>query len=236
MSLLPGQDRGHAARILVAVTFHFDASRLGFLAEVLRSLSEFPVAAMRVAIVTNTARTDDVDVLHRLSREIFSNDSTQVRSYENLAHPFDLAWCHKAIIASEFVGENAGRYTHFIYLEDDIRLSFSNFGYFVDFRERLRDFGLLPAFVRMEYSRALGGFVASDAFWPVYVPVADGSIGLRVNQYYVAADLDGIVRNDRSWCRAFEQFRLMRTDTVDGLAILQRHSWISHCAPMHDQN
>ena len=29
----------------------------------------------------------------------------------------------------------------------------------------------MPAFVRMEYSSALTGFVASDAFWPVYVPV-----------------------------------------------------------------
>ena len=57
---------------------------------------------------------------------------------------------------------------------------------------------------------------------------ADGRIGLRMNELYVAADLDGLVRNDRSWCRAFEQFRLIRMDTLDGLTILQRHSWISH--------
>jgi hypothetical protein len=56
----------------------------------------------------------------------------------------------------------------------------------------------------------------------------DGSIGLRINELYVAADLDGLIRCDRSWCRAFEQFRLIRTDTIDGLAILQRHSWTSH--------
>ena len=58
-----------------------------------------------------------------------------------------------------------------MYFEDDIRLSFENFCYFVEFREHLRRSGLLPAFVRMEYSSALTGFVASDAFWPVYVPV-----------------------------------------------------------------
>jgi hypothetical protein len=45
-------DRTRAARILCAVTFHFNAARLRFLAEVLRSLSEFPVAAMDVAVVT----------------------------------------------------------------------------------------------------------------------------------------------------------------------------------------
>jgi hypothetical protein len=40
----------------------------------------------------------------------------------------------------------------------------------VEFRENLRSFGLLPSFVRVEYNAALGGFVASDAFWPIYVP------------------------------------------------------------------
>jgi len=49
-------ERARAARILGTITFHFDASRLGFLAEVLRSLSEFPVAFMDVVIVTNTFR------------------------------------------------------------------------------------------------------------------------------------------------------------------------------------
>jgi hypothetical protein len=440
-----------AARILVAITFHFNAARLGFLGEVLRSLAEYPVAAMHVAIVTNTADPGDLRVLRRLCAESLPGKTFSIRSHGDLAHPFDLTWCHKTIIAEEFLAGNDAGYTHFIYLEDDIRLSFANFCYFIDFRERLRAFRLLPAFVRMEYSAALGGFVASDAFWPVYVPVqthvrlsdlamvnmpnpynpgfildvelaqeyagsrsfdraasaevcswgvreraamglclenvpppfhtryvvpvstqtdmvlpaarishlpnnyaddprmplgkvrinslfhgaralasgdwwpssiagttstllqaqnryflvshhdtilfvdeaaqqvrhgpfgiaplnlvlelegqrgrlvllgdapsndrqlsfatragetrflshsadldletewfADGSIGLRVNELYVVAELDGIVRNDRTWCRAFEQFRLIRTNTIDGFAILQRHSWISH--------
>jgi len=146
-------------------------NRLGFLAEVLRSLSEFPVADMSVVIVTNTFRQEDLALLRRLNGEILRGNSSSIRSFGDLAHPFDLTWRHKAIIAGEFIGANHGRYTHFIYLEDDIRLSFGNFCYFVEFREILRSFGLLPAFVRVEYSAALGGFVASDAFWPVYVPV-----------------------------------------------------------------
>ena len=477
------KERACAAHILCAITFHFDAARLAFLAEVLRSLSQFSVASMDVVIVTNTSRNDQVTLLHRLSKEVLPGSGAQVRSYEHLSHPFELTWCHKAILGNEFVATNDGRYTHFVYIEDDIRLSFENFRYFVEFRELLRRHGLLPAFVRMEYSAALSGFVASDAFWPIYVPVqahirlgdtimvnmpnpynpcfildveladeyvrsgsfdreasarlcrwgvreraamglclenvpapfatryavpvstqtdmvlpvariahlpnnyandprmplgkvridelfngarslieggewwpsrnrggdggggsgsmaksefgtndsvqpatettsmrsrsgevtsddryylishhdtilfvdeaaqrfghgpfgiaplnlvleladlqgrlillssdlsknrrlsfaqpsgetclsqafdpdfqvdwfADGSVGLRMNELYIAADLGGIVRNDRSWCRAFEQFRLIRMDTIDGLALLQRHSWISHC-------
>jgi hypothetical protein len=159
------------ARILCAVTCHYVANRLRFLAQVLRSLAEFPVAEMTVVIVTNTFRQEDLAQLGRLCSEILSGKSASIRSYRDLHHPFDLAWCHKAIISEEVCEENHGRYTHFIYLEDDIELSFTNFCYFVEYREILRSFGLLPAFVRVEYSAALGGFVASDAFWPVYVPV-----------------------------------------------------------------
>ena len=89
-------ERACAARILCAITFHFDAARLAFLAEVLRSLSQFPVASMDVAIVTNTSRNDKVGLLHRLSKEILSGRA-QVRSYENLSHPYELTWCHKQI-------------------------------------------------------------------------------------------------------------------------------------------
>jgi hypothetical protein len=126
---------------------------------------------MNVVVVTNTFRQEDLALLRRLCAEILSGKSTSVRSFSDLAHPFDLTWCHKTIISKEFVDGNHGRYTHFIYLEDDIRLSFANFCYFVEFREILRSFGLLPSFVRVECSAPVGGYVASDAFWPVYVPV-----------------------------------------------------------------
>jgi hypothetical protein len=446
----PAMDRkeAYAARILVAITFHFDASRLRFLAEVLRALAEYPVQSMEVVILTNTSRQEELGLLHGLCGETLSEAHTSVRSYCELADPWVLTWCHKEIIAREFVHDNAGRYTHFIYLESDIRLTFENFCYFVEFREALRGFGLLPAFLRVEYCTALAGFTASDLFWPVYVPLqsyvrlgdtafvnvpnpynpfyildielaaeyipsrsfrlegsyevcrwgvaeraamglclenvpapfqsryvvpvsmkddtvpafarvahlpnnyadnpkmplgkvrigslfkgaralregawwpsphpehaaapdryflvthhdtivyfdnatqrirhlplgiaplnlagelvsgslrfvltradpprerlvsfvdsdgtigfaeddrsaeltvetfADCAVGLRRGDRYVAADLDGLVRNDRAWCRAFEQFRLVRADTIAGLAILQHHTWISAC-------
>jgi hypothetical protein len=172
MGLVPeATERARAARILCAITFHFSDTHLGFLAAVLRSLSEFPVADLSLVIVTNTFSEEDLAQLRRLCSEISSGKTASIRSYGDLPHPFDLTWCHKAIISEEFAAGNHGQYTHFIYLEDDIELSFANFCYFVEYREILRSFGLLPAFIRVEYSAGLGGFVASDAFWPVYVPV-----------------------------------------------------------------
>jgi hypothetical protein len=161
--------RAREAHILCAVTFHFDSARLGFLAEVMRSLSAFPVAAMDLVVVTNTVREQDLTSLRGLCGDMPSGKSASIRSYGELDHPHYLTWCHEELIADEFVKGN--RYSHFIYLEDDILLNFANFCYFVEFREILRPFGLLPAFLRTEYSANLGTLVASDAFWPVYVPV-----------------------------------------------------------------
>jgi hypothetical protein len=163
--------RANEARILCAITFHFDISRLGFLAEVMRSLSEFKVASMEIAIVTDATRQDEVALLRRLCLEALSGESADIRCFGELPHPFDLTWCHKTMIAEEFARRNQRRYTHFIYLEDDILFSFANFCYFVQFREILRGTGLLPAFVRVEYLDSLRGLVASDACCPVCVPL-----------------------------------------------------------------
>ena len=96
-------ERARAARILSAITFHFDATRLGFLAEVLRSLGEYPVASMDVVIVTNAFRQDDLSLLQRLCSEILSDKSASIRSFGDLSNPWDLTWRHKPIIAREFV-------------------------------------------------------------------------------------------------------------------------------------
>src|SRR5689334_5419353 len=90
-------ERAAAAKILVAITFHFDAARLGFLAEVLRSLSEYPVASMDVALVTNTFAQEHLALLRRLCAETLQGKSGTVRSYGDLRHPYDLTWCHKSI-------------------------------------------------------------------------------------------------------------------------------------------
>jgi hypothetical protein len=166
----PTDHGAESARILVAISFHFDFTRLGFLGEVLRSLSEFPVAAIEVVVLTNVADAETIAPLRRLCLETLG-DLCNIRTEVDLASPWDLTWRHKVIIADEFIARNHGDFTHFVYLEGDIRLTFANFCYWLEFRDLLRPAGLLPAFVRMEYREATGGYTASDAFWPIYVPV-----------------------------------------------------------------
>jgi hypothetical protein len=175
----PGEQEARSARILVAISFHFDFARLGFLGEALRSLSEFAVAAIEVVVFTNAAEAEAIAPLERLCGEILG-EQFRIRSCADLADPWDLTWRHKALIPDEFM--ERGDFTHFIYLEGDIRLTFANFCYWREFRDLLRPAGLLPAFIRMEYRAAVGGYTASDAFWPIYVPA---QASLRIGDMFM---------------------------------------------------
>jgi len=184
---LPISERACAARILIAITVHFDVTRLQFLAEVLRSLSDFPVATMNIILVTNTFREEDIVLLKRLCGEVAQGKDSSIRSYGGLSHPFDLTWCHKEIIASEFLREPNSQYTHFIYLEDDMRINFSNFCYFMHYRDILRKDGLIPSFLRVEYSANLDGFINTDNLAPTDLsnrPCIDVGDAILVNMLY----------------------------------------------------
>src|SRR5215204_33111 len=109
-------ERSQNARILVAVNFHYNAARLAIFAEVIRSLSEFPVAKMEVKITTNTMDDGELYLLERLCAETLPGKGYEIRSYQGLTEPWDLAWQHKPIIQNEFIN-SAGDYSHFFYIE-----------------------------------------------------------------------------------------------------------------------
>ncbi len=152
------------------------------------------MAAIEVVVFTNVAETETIAPLRRLCLETLG-DLCTIRTEVDLASPWDLTWRHKAIISDEFLGGKRGGFTHFIYLEDDIRLTFTNLCYWLKFRNLLRPAGLLPAFVRMEYRAAVGGYTASDAFWRVYAAaqayrphrrhVPRGHVESRITRFYL---------------------------------------------------
>jgi hypothetical protein len=56
----------------------------------------------------------------------------------------------------------------------------------------------------------------------------DGSVGIHTHGRYLSADLDGIVRKNRTWCRTWERYLLVRTETLDTILMLHRYSWLCH--------
>jgi hypothetical protein len=47
------------------------------------------------------------------------------------------------------------------------------------------------------------------------VTFADGSVGIRLRDKYVSANLDGMVRNNRTWCREWERFHLVKAEVAE---------------------
>lgn len=155
-------------RILTAVNFHFVASRLEYLFQVVRALSEYPTEAMDIVITTNVAQEN----LHRQIRQLCEpllepfplggqKKSLLIESYPNLGDPWMLPWCHKHLIRDVFLKDDSG-YSHFIYLEDDILLPFRNFNYFLCYRDRLKTEGLIPSFQRIEFNSYDGNLYYLD--------------------------------------------------------------------------
>ncbi len=150
---------GSTVRILTSVTFHFRESQLRFLYEVVRAIAGFPVDTVDVVILTNADDEARLGKLRELCQPLFetfparpeATKTLSIQSFPKLSDPWSLPWCHKQLITDHFL-QDESVYTHFIYVEDDILLSYDNFIYFLYFRELLRPHGLIPSFQRVEYN------------------------------------------------------------------------------------
>ena len=149
----------YSSKLLAAVTFHFRETRLPYLFQVVRSLADFPVERVDVVVITNV--DDDVRLgqINELCQPLFeflpaqteTTRALSIESFTNLSNPWHLPWSHKHLIPDIFLEKNSN-YTHFAYMEEDVLLSFSNFRYFLYFRDKLKPHGLIPSFQRVEYN------------------------------------------------------------------------------------
>ena len=140
--------------LLVAISAHYVEARNGFLLDVVRSLADLPVARLDLRVIVNDI--DDMTLArHRrlLGAGLGEDASLLVERCGPLEHPFHLTWAHKRLIPECFLAPGSA-WTHFLYLEDDMRFGAANLAYFLRARDLLRPHGLLPGFARVEYSRA----------------------------------------------------------------------------------
>ena len=115
-------------RLLVAISFHFLPSRIGFLTTVVDSLCSFSVVNITVVIYTNK---DKIEETEQVSHILAMNGDKIDISFEfvkDLNHPYDLTWAHRDLINDRFINSD---FLHFVYLEDDELFSFENFRYFL---------------------------------------------------------------------------------------------------------
>ena len=152
-------------RLLVAIAHHHAPERLPFLLEVARALGDFAVDRLDVVVITNLEDAGARAAIRCLVRPALAvPGDVEVMPAGRLAHPFHLPWSHKPLIRERFLPSRA--WTHFVYLEDDIRFGFAAFRHFLAARPLLAPHGLVPGFFRVEFSATNRALQALDQTAP----------------------------------------------------------------------
>ncbi|HEX7388506.1 MAG TPA: hypothetical protein VF286_00250 [Acidiphilium sp.] len=117
---------------------------------------------MSIAIVTNAVDENELAQIRALgAATLEGGKELRILSFPGLEQPFDLTWSHKPALQEAFSVANPA-YSHFIYLEDDLRLTFTNFRYYVCYSDKLACHSLIPAFLRVEYNHTKNDIFSSD--------------------------------------------------------------------------
>lgn len=128
-------------KIFAVVCFYFNKDKINNLITVCKSLIEID-RNNEINIITNKSKKY---LLKMLKKEIKFN--IKIVEIKNLANDRMLPWHHINIMKKNFSRKNI---THFTYLEDDILLTKTNFAYWQNSKKILKQFNLIPGFVRTE--------------------------------------------------------------------------------------
>jgi hypothetical protein len=141
--------------LLICVTFHYVSERLTYLQKI---SSHFSSLAENVEVIIITNERENASVIFNLLAEF--NLNIKVISPFLLGHPYLLTWCHIQVFREALLSDQT--ISHFLYLEDDMCVTAENISYWIEGRERLRRFGLIPSFFRFELCPSTGEAYSTD--------------------------------------------------------------------------
>lgn len=171
-------------KLLVTMPLLYRPNRLIYFFDQIRCLWDCKCGFIDVRIVTNTfdieAKASILALLRPFQSEKFQ---ISINSFWDEADPKRMTWVHKSLIADEFLSST--EYTHFIYLEDDLRFCGRNLEYFIQMRPILDPLGFIPSFVRYEFNFDKHQLFTSDIIRSS--PLSEQSICVR-DRYFVMAN------------------------------------------------
>jgi hypothetical protein len=142
-------------KISICVTFHYNEDRFCYLKEICENFIGI-APEINLTIVTNV---DDQLKLEKIKQLVgFDFLNLNFHLPKHLGHPFLLAWSHLNVFRDQIKDYS---YTHFLYIEDDIKFTKLNVEYWLRSRRILRSVGLIPGFFRYEINRN-GNLYSSD--------------------------------------------------------------------------
>jgi hypothetical protein len=148
--------------LCVAVTFYYDATRLIYLEN---TVSELDTLAdqVKLYVITNESSPNCLSNIGK----VINSKNFKIISAGPLSHRFYLTWHHLEIFRNEF--NSNSDFTHFMYLEDDIKIGQDNISYWLKSREDLKTLGFIPSFLRFEKSSDYPGLLSSDISVPMLI-------------------------------------------------------------------
>ncbi|QWD78218.1 hypothetical protein [Polynucleobacter sp. MWH-Svant-W18] len=156
-------DQSLPKKLAIAVCCHFNESRLIYLDRVTKEFASLGSEVL-VTIVTNTS---DAKELGKLNSVISGKGfEYQIFTPDTLGHPLLLTWAHFAVFKELLKDES---FTHFMYLEDDTLITKENILYWLESRELLRPYSLIPSFLRVEKKANDHQWYSSDCPKPFFI-------------------------------------------------------------------
>jgi hypothetical protein len=144
------------SKLLVTITFFYAENRLVYLKETCRDIADFANEA-HIVIITNTSNKDEHARILKVMPSSYV--TVEIRHPNMIGHPFLLAWFHLDVFREHYTDESI---SHFLYLEDDIKLNRDNILYWMKGREQLRSRNLIPSFLRYEINALSNQIVLTD--------------------------------------------------------------------------
>jgi hypothetical protein len=139
------------------------------LAELILSLSKIPTRSLDVDIFTNI----ESEYWAHISEPIWArvNSSFQINlvskedltvTEKNIFIPWLLTWAHKKKMKTDVLAGNNN--SVFLYLEDDAIFTTENLSYYLAYVPILKRAGLIPGFIRAEWSEVHNRWINPDTF------------------------------------------------------------------------
>ena len=132
-------------KLAIAVTFFYNEDKFSFLQKIFSQYKHL-AKSVDAHIITNSCKEDQHCIIRSLLNE--ADIPITIHCPTLLGHPYLLCWSHLSVFRTLFAEDNS--ITHFLYVEDDILIRKRNIIYWLEGREMLREYGLIPSFLRYE--------------------------------------------------------------------------------------
>ena len=135
-------------KIAAFIIFFYKKERLEFLSKICKNLENLNTE-IDLTFVVNDEAYNKRDEINRLLPQT-SSLSYNFFEPKNLLDPRLLTYSHFEVVKEKLKDKNV---SHFLYLEDDILINVDNIKYWITARESLKNYKLIPSFLRTEINK-----------------------------------------------------------------------------------